>query len=104
VISDYWTNTFSRYTLAPAVTFPYDLTSTLIGTFAGSISKLNAREQWLDEKMTVHASHLITCASSTTLDEADEIKLGTRTFLIRYVDPVEIKTGHHLEVFVDEVI
>lgn len=104
MISDFWTNTFSRYTMTPAVTFPYDPVRTLVGTFAGSISKLSADEQWLDDKQTVHASHMITCASSTTIDEPDEIQLGTRVFYVRYVDPVEIKSGHHLEIFVDEVV
>lgn len=104
MISDYWTNSFSRYSMTPAVTFPYDLTRTLVSTFAGSISKVSASEQWIDEKQTIHASHLITCASVVTVNVTDELQLGSRVFHVRYVDAIEIKTGHHLEILVDEVI
>ena len=90
--------------MAPAVTFPYDLTETLYGTFAGGITKLSAREVWLDDKMTNHASHRIYCASSTVIANTDILKLGTRTFLVKWYDQIEIKSGHHLEILVDEMI
>jgi hypothetical protein len=90
--------------MAPAVTFPYDLAETLYGTFAGGLTKLSEREVWLDDKMTNHASHRIYCPSATVIANSDTLKLGTRTFVVKWYDNIEIKTGHHKEILVDEVI
>lgn len=103
MIEDFYSTVFERWTNAPAVTFPYDLTPTLVGTFAGGLTRLNCREQWLDDKMTLHASHRIYCPSGTTLALTDQLKYSGRTFEIRDIDAIEIRTGHHIEILVDEV-
>ena len=102
-IQDFYTNTFSIYRLAPAVTFPYDNVETLYTTFAGGINKIPSREMWIDEKMNLKATHRIYCPSNTTLLLTDTIKLGTRVFNIRDIDYIEIKTGHHCEILVEEI-
>jgi head-tail adaptor len=103
MIADFFTITFSRYTMAPGVAFPYDLAETLIGTFAGGIQQLRGEEMWLDQKMTKKATHRIFCPSSTTILYTDRIKYGARVFEVRGVDDVELKTGHHKEVLVEEI-
>ncbi len=103
-IESHYDKSFSRYTLAPAVTFPYDLVETLIGTFGGALQRLQGREMWLDEKMTTKATHRIFCPSSTTILYTDKIKIDTRTFHVRDIDAVELKTGHHKEILVEEIV
>ena len=103
-IESHFDRTFERWANAPAVTWPYDLISTLIGSFGGAIGKLRGDEQWLDEKMNVRATHRIFCPSSTTLAVTDQIKEGGRTFEVRDIDDVELKTGHHREILVEEIV
>jgi len=103
VIADYFTITFSRYTMAPAVTFPYDLAETLIGTFAGGLQTLSGSEQFYDGQLVTKATHRIFCPSGTTILQTDKIKTGARVFEVRHVDDVELKTGHHKEVLVEEI-
>lgn len=103
MIADFYSEVFSRYAIAPGVTFPYDLVETLTGTFAGGINKLPSREQWIDEKLNLKSSHRIYCPSNTTIELTDKIKLGTRVFEVRDVDYIEIKSGHHCEIIVEEI-
>ncbi len=103
MIADFYTDAFARYTMAPAVTFPYDLTETLVGTFGGGMTQLRASEIWLDEKMTKKATHRIYCPSSTTILYTDRIKLDSRVFEVRAIDDIEIKSGHHKEILVEEI-
>jgi len=103
VIADFYTITFSRYTMAPAVTFPYDLAETLIGTFAGGLQTLSGSEQFYDGQIVTKATHRIFCPSGTTVLETDKIKQGTRTFEVRGIDSVELKSGHHKEIVVEEI-
>jgi len=77
---------------------------TLVGTFAGAIQGLSGGEQWLDEKMTQKVTHRIFCPSATVVYVQDKVKEGTRTFDVKWIDAVELKTGHHLEVLVEEVV
>lgn len=103
MIADFFTITFSRYAMAPAVTFPYDLAETLIGTFAGGLQTLSGSEQFYDGQLVTKATHRIFCPSGTTILASDKIKTGTKVFEVRHIDDVELKTGHHKEVLVEEI-
>ena len=102
-IESHFDKTFERWADAPDVTFPYDPVNTLIGTFGGAIGKLRGTEQWLDEKMNIRATHRIFCPSATILAVTDKIKEGGHTFEVRDIDDVELKTGHHREILVEEI-
>lgn len=103
MINNFFNKTFSRYTMAPAVTFPYDLIETLVGTFGGAIQQLSGAEQFYDGELVIKATHRIFCPSATAVTPKDKIKDGSRTFEVRAVDDVELKSGHHKELLVEEI-
>lgn len=103
MIANLFDKTFSVYTIAPSVTFPYDPTSTLVSTFAGCLMQLNGREVWQNGQAGIIVSHRIYCPYTTAIAQNQSVVYGTQTFDVQSIDSIETHSGHHKELLVKEV-
>lgn len=108
-IESYYNTQFTPYTLAPDSTYPYDLVETAGTPFMGAIDLMESyapssgRKQFADGEVSTIVTYLIVCKSPTPVTIRDIIRQDTHKYIVRAVDPVGLKPGHHTEIMVEEV-
>ena len=73
-------------------------------TFKGRLSMLSVQEKLSQDKETAVATHKLFCLATVDVDPDDQVKLGTRVFIVVGVQrPSNLTVNGHLEILVREV-
>ena len=104
-VDKFFNTSFTPYTLSLGSSYPFEDTWTSGTAFNAAIDVIEGNEKFFDNENVGKVTHVIIAPSSmtTTLTRASKLVTGTRTFIIKFIDNVELKANHHKEILVEEI-